>query len=335
MKDARRRLILLLCVVQPGCSFFYYGAKNLVEAPLDARDEQLMRCRFNQMADDAWRQTVVDDPSLAEAYHYGAGFRRGFADYLEANGTGQPPGTPPWEYRSAAFETPRGQRDIEDWYAGFRSGAAAARAGGYRDAAVVLPLALPPAYGTPKPAPAPQPPATAPQAPAPELLPAPHKAPPAQGRPQAQSVGAATHERCDAHLSEPGRTKRGKNALAPRPSGGPALRRAVRLRGRHQSRRRRRAGVPSAARLLPPAAGGREADPADPSASEAARRLPPGRRRRAGRLHRRHPRRQDAAPAGAFLRIDQRRAGAGLSHPGPGRRRRAPAPGRLRLGRRA
>ncbi len=178
MKVARPRWILPVCVLQSGCSFAYYGAKNLLEAPIDACDEHLMRCRFDRMAEDAWRQAVVDDPSLALAYHYGAGFRRGFADYLEANGTGQPPAAPPWEYRTAAFETPQGQRDIEDWYAGFRNGAAAAHAGGYRDAAVVLPLALPPAYTSPRPPP-PQP-TTAAATPAPsdlELLPPPHKEP--------------------------------------------------------------------------------------------------------------------------------------------------------------
>ncbi len=175
MKDARRRLIFLLCVLQSGCSFAYYGAKNLIEAPIDARDRQLMRCRFDQMAEDAWRQAVVDDPHLAYAYHYGCGFRRGFADYLEADGTGQPPAAAPWEYRTAAFETPEGRHDVEDWYAGFRNGAAVAHAGGYRDAAVVLPLALPPAYSSPRPTPPQQPPAAS--QPDSELLPPPHKEP--------------------------------------------------------------------------------------------------------------------------------------------------------------
>lgn len=181
MKDARRRWILLLFVLQPGCSFAYYGAKNLIEAPIDARDRQLTRCRFDCMADDAWKKAVEDDPPLAYAYHYGAGFRRGFADYLEADGTGQPPAAPPWEYRTAAFETPQGQRDVEDWFAGFRHGAAVARAGGYRDAAVIVPIALPPAYSSPRPAPR-QPPSAAPAPAVPppdlELLPPPQKAPP-------------------------------------------------------------------------------------------------------------------------------------------------------------
>ena len=172
MKDARRRWLLLLCVLQPGCSFYYYGAKNLLDFSVDARDRCLTRCRFDQMADDAWQHAVADDPALANGYHYGAGFRAGFADYLQNDGTGQPPAEPPWEYRTAGFETPQGRQDIDDWFAGWRSGAAAARAGGYREAAVVLPLALPPAYAKP-----PTPPPAAAATPDRELLPMPHKEP--------------------------------------------------------------------------------------------------------------------------------------------------------------
>jgi hypothetical protein len=174
MKHTRLRLALILCVLQPGC-FYYYGAKNLIEAPLDARDECLMRCRFKCMAEEAWEQAVREDPSLADHFHYGAGFREGFATYLEEDGTGQPPAAP-WIYRSAGFETPQGQDDIRDWYAGYRYGAQVARSTGYRNAAVIFPLPLPPAYTNTPPPPAPTPPPAAPHA-ADELLPPPHKAP--------------------------------------------------------------------------------------------------------------------------------------------------------------
>jgi hypothetical protein len=174
MKHGWLRLALLLCVLQPGC-FYYYGAKNLIEAPLQCRDECLMRCRFKCMAEDAWQQAVQEEPSLADHFHYGAGFREGFATYLQENGTGQPPPAP-WIYRSAGFETPHGQQDIRDWYTGFRQGAAAARASGYREEAVIFPLPVPPAYTNTPPARTPTPPPPAPQT-AEELLPPPHKAP--------------------------------------------------------------------------------------------------------------------------------------------------------------
>jgi hypothetical protein len=69
----------------------------------------------------------------------------GFVDYLDANGTGEPPAAPPKRYDRSRYETPAGQRAIEDWFAGFRHGARAAQASGYRPA-VVLPLALPPRH---------------------------------------------------------------------------------------------------------------------------------------------------------------------------------------------
>jgi hypothetical protein len=177
---ARLRLVVLLfpCVLPQGCSFFCYGARNLIEVPIDARDEHLMCCRFEHMAEDAWDHEVQADPSLAEHYHYGSGFRAGFVHYLQENGNGQPPAAAPWIYRTAGFETPQGEQDVRDWYAGFRQGAAAARAGGYREAAVVLPMALPLAYTNLPPgqnSPAGAPPAGPPDDA--ELLPFPHKAP--------------------------------------------------------------------------------------------------------------------------------------------------------------
>ncbi len=176
MKQTRLRLLLGLCLLQPGCSFFCYGVHNLIEAPVDARDEYLMQCRFTHLAEDSWQNVVLANPSCTYSYHYGRGYIAGYVDYLDANGTGEPPAAPPWIYRTAAFETPDGRRATEDWFAGFRNGAADARASGYRDAAVVVPLALPPAQGSAKPTPADQAPSPSPSPT--ELLPAPRKAPP-------------------------------------------------------------------------------------------------------------------------------------------------------------
>jgi hypothetical protein len=53
-------------------------------------------------------------------------------DYLQYGGTGQPPFVPPRRYWGVHYRTPDGYRAVEDWYAGFRSGAASAQATGYR-----------------------------------------------------------------------------------------------------------------------------------------------------------------------------------------------------------
>jgi hypothetical protein len=200
MKATRLRLLLALGLLQPGCSFFCYGLDNLVEEPIDARDDLLMECRFSRMAEEAWQKVVADDPSPQYSYHYACGFKSGFVDYLDAGGTGDPPAAPPWIYRTAAFETPEGQQDVRDWFAGFRHGAAAAKASGYREAAVVLPIALPPyqpygrlpaAAGPPAPIPAAAgPPAPKPAAP-PEVLPPPRPLMPKADEPKGGPGGGA------------------------------------------------------------------------------------------------------------------------------------------------
>ena len=183
MRHARFRWLVLLGVLQPGCSFYYYAAQNLVEEPVKARDQHILCCRYRRMAEDAWQKAVADQPPLAYAYHYGAGFQAGYADYLNYDGTGQPPAAPPFVYRTAASETPEGRKNVEDWYAGFRQGAAAARLSGLRDGLIVLPLGLPPASSSETPPPE----ATPPAPPTGELLPLPRLAPPppddAKGKP--------------------------------------------------------------------------------------------------------------------------------------------------------
>ena len=175
MKQTRLRLLLGLCLLQPGCSFFVYGVHNLIEAPVDARDDYLINCRFKHMAEDSLKNLLLAAPSCHYSYHYGRGYVAGYVDYLDANGTGEPPAAPPWIYRTAAFETPDGQRDVQDWFAGFRHGAADARASGYRDAVVVVPIALPPAQSAARRVPFTRtPPADLPEPS--ELLPTPRKA---------------------------------------------------------------------------------------------------------------------------------------------------------------
>jgi hypothetical protein len=132
---------LLLCVLPAGCSSYApYAFHNLVEAPFDCFDKYCLRCQFRRMAEDAWAQ-ISKGHNHSRAYE--DGFSTGFVEFLDGNGTGEPPGEPPWRYRRPCFLTPDGQVAIQDWYAGFRHGADVARATGYREA-VVVPPSLPP-----------------------------------------------------------------------------------------------------------------------------------------------------------------------------------------------
>src|SRR5262249_39466700 len=79
------------------------------------------------------------------------GFLCGFADYLYAGGTGNPPPLPPRGYWKSEYETPEGRQAVQDWFEGFRTGAARARASGYRELVTVPISALPPPPPLPPP----------------------------------------------------------------------------------------------------------------------------------------------------------------------------------------
>src|SRR5262249_18316611 len=120
----------------------------------DAKDRCVMRQRFYDMADDAWKQARADNPDLPCSIHYVHGFKDGYAGYLD-DGSPEPPGEPPWIYRTSHFETPEGVEAIKDWFAGSRHGALVAMASGYREAAVIIPVGRPP-YRQPVPVAAPE-----------------------------------------------------------------------------------------------------------------------------------------------------------------------------------
>src|SRR5437879_5050977 len=128
MKFARL-LLFALCLWQAGCGFFCYAIQNLAQAPLDAKDRCVMRQRFDDLAEVAWKKAHAKDPTPTCSIHYVRGFKDGYVGYLE-NGSPEPPGEPPWIYRTSHFETPEGIQAIHDWFAGYRHGAQVALASG-------------------------------------------------------------------------------------------------------------------------------------------------------------------------------------------------------------
>lgn len=129
-----------LSALSTGC-FLCYAARNLVEAPINVADEWCMGHRNKRLAWNAWEEVRKANPTQRYSAYYIRGFKDGFVDYLDAGGNGEPPVAPPWCYRSSKYQTPRGYLDIQEWFAGFRHGAAVARTSGYREI-FVLPLAL-------------------------------------------------------------------------------------------------------------------------------------------------------------------------------------------------
>ena len=143
----------VLCASGTGCvttgaesgqyNFLANSFRNLGEWPVFGTAECRRTVRDCRRAKEAWQEAQAACPDQAFSKDYAEGFLAGFRDYLDAGGNGQPPGAPPFRYWLARYETPEGHQAVEDWYAGFRHGAAAARASGYRELNVI-PLSCPP-----------------------------------------------------------------------------------------------------------------------------------------------------------------------------------------------
>ncbi len=137
-------LALMLVAGTAGCSsFLSAGLRNIVELPIESADAVKLDMTNKHRAKEAWGQFDQEFPEECWSKDYIRGYKDGYADYLTYGGNGEPPATPPFTYRLRPYQTPDGIRAIEDWYSGFRHGAAMARASGYRDS-IVIPLSSPP-----------------------------------------------------------------------------------------------------------------------------------------------------------------------------------------------
>jgi hypothetical protein len=135
---------LALACLNSGCSWAYYSAQNLIETPLRVVNHCNELHHFHQIACAAWKHVQEADPQLKYSADYAAGFIDGYVDFLDAGGLGNPPAAPPERYLFEHYhQSPEGVQAIEDWFAGFRHGAAMARESGLRQL-VVVPIALPP-----------------------------------------------------------------------------------------------------------------------------------------------------------------------------------------------
>jgi hypothetical protein len=133
-----------LCLFGMGCTFVPNIERNIIVEPARfCNDEKLFK-RSRQQAAEAWNELLSQYPEAGEySCHYHDGFVEGFADYLNFGGKGEPPNVPPPRYRRAKYATPEGYRAIEEWFMGFRHGAATAHASGLRQL-VTLPTVIPP-----------------------------------------------------------------------------------------------------------------------------------------------------------------------------------------------
>lgn len=140
----------LLCPFASGCGVFGLGASNLFNEAKLIRDNRYEKLRYACLAHEAWQRVKAGSRCQTYSAAYGEGFQAGFADYLYAGGCGEPPALPPKRYRHFHAETPAGAVAAQQWYEGFRHGAAVANESGLRKF-VVVSLPSPPLPQSPPP----------------------------------------------------------------------------------------------------------------------------------------------------------------------------------------
>jgi hypothetical protein len=101
------------------------------------KNDYLTRARNRALARRAWAETFSAPDGQAASADYGRGFRDGFADYLYAGGTGEPPLVPPRCYWKVGYQSPEGRQAIFEYFEGFRAGVAACQQSGLRQFATV------------------------------------------------------------------------------------------------------------------------------------------------------------------------------------------------------
>ncbi len=176
-----------------GCSMLESGARTLFTEPCEYAgcvDDCTARLNHQIRASHVWAEIQQGTPGQPFSEDYANGFKEGYADYLYAGGTGQPPPLPPRKYWATRYATWEGRQAVQDWFAGFRHGAMLAQETGYRQYATVpsslpaggaacsysqpaSPAAAPDHPPLPEPTADPPPPEPAADRPPPEIVPAP------------------------------------------------------------------------------------------------------------------------------------------------------------------
>lgn len=132
--------LLGLTVLGPGCAPFVDTARTMIFEPVhycESFDRIKTHCRHKRFAEASLEDYMhVHDPE-APSPDFACGYVDGFTRYLDKGGAGNPPPVPPRQYWRVDNRGPQGRRGAEEWFAGFRAGAAAAMASGLRQVETV------------------------------------------------------------------------------------------------------------------------------------------------------------------------------------------------------
>jgi hypothetical protein len=121
------------CLCNTGCSMYAAIAKNAVQVPTIMTDDCLIEKQSKLRACAAWREVVAKSGEEHFSPAYQDGFIDGYSDYLVHGGKGEPPPVPPLRYLLLHDQNPQGRDKQEQWFAGFRHGAALAIRSGQRE----------------------------------------------------------------------------------------------------------------------------------------------------------------------------------------------------------
>ena len=136
-------LAALLCLggMLPGCTVCQLARLVSLEEPQQfdfKKDRKISLVTYRALADEAWATTGAYCPDDCASTDYTWGFREGFAEYVYAGGSGDPPALPPRSYWQSDMRTPEGATAVRSWFQGYRYGVQVAREGGYRQSAMVV-----------------------------------------------------------------------------------------------------------------------------------------------------------------------------------------------------
>jgi hypothetical protein len=132
MRPAIALSLLGLSVCCSGCALVEDGARNVCVSMWRPIEEHREKHRNRRWAEAAWQTASCEGAHGSHSGDYAKGFKEGFAEFLFRGGDGEPPLAAPWHYRKLRYQTENGHRAIEDWFAGYRHGAATARDSGAR-----------------------------------------------------------------------------------------------------------------------------------------------------------------------------------------------------------
>jgi hypothetical protein len=126
--------VCLLAATQlmAGCALVRDATDLVAYKARQCCNECAERRRDERWAEEAWEQQQGCGPHTAWSLDYARGFKEGYADFLFRGGSGEPPLVAPKTYRTVGYQTPEGYRAIQEWFDGYRYGAATARQSGYR-----------------------------------------------------------------------------------------------------------------------------------------------------------------------------------------------------------